>query len=241
MAAARGLSRGGPRYVLTVVPSSCSQRRVCADVGRPRCNNVHHRAVATRVHFSLYRFVCLQVSVPGVDSSGAARHVAGNGTRFCITRAVPVPTVALGLRERSSAATSAATKVVVDIVDCFGASAKAANAVEWTTSVSSAASELFSVQLGRGLTFAAGSAAPDGEEVWTASDAVGENQNGAFTSLLDTASQGSLPNTPQWLGGYLTTSGLHQSTGAYQFSGPRISVPAVMLANTSSDSVRPRH
>ena len=114
--------------------------------------------------------------------------------------------------------------------DCFApaAAGRPSNAVEWTSTISSDAAALFSVQIGRGLSFAPRSA--EGEQIWTGSD------NVSRSFLLGSQSQAQLGSGAQWLGGSLTTSGMHATSGAYAFSPNKIAVPAAMLGDAPTDS-----
>jgi hypothetical protein len=118
----------------------------------------------------------------------------------------------------------------VTILDCFAASGHSENAVQWTSTISSNSSSLFSVQIGRGLFFTPRTA--QGEQIWSGSD----NTTHGREYLLDWQSQAQLGHSVQWLGGYLTTSGLHGTSGAYAFKGPTISFPAAMTADAGHDA-----
>lgn len=98
--------------------------------------------------------------------------------------------------------------------------------------MSSNATDLFSVQLGRGLSF---ETANSNENVWTGSD-ITHLGTKARRFLLESVAQSALGNTSQWLGGYLTSSGMASTRGAYAFSGPKIAVPLVMLTSEATDS-----
>ena len=158
-------------------------------------------------------------SVVGAGDDGAATAtLVMNGSRLCVKRTVgPLkggPTVL--------------------VEDCYAPSRHRA-AVEWTSTVRSDAAALFSVPLGRGLSFVPRSA--QGEDLWSGSDnATGSHAEGQPNFLLGTAMQARLGDSAQWLGGYLTASGTKGTTGAYAFSGPTISVPAVMISDAAADS-----
>lgn len=154
------------------------------------------------------------------DGAQSATISRPGGGGFCVSRRIGPLTAVKG-------------RPTISTQDCFAPAptGRPSNAVEWTSTVSSDAPRLFSVQIGRGLFFEPRIA--EGEQIWTGSDNISSERHGF---LLGTQSQAQLGDGSQWLGGYLTTSGMHGTSGAYAFSGPKISVPAVMLGDAATDS-----
>jgi hypothetical protein len=154
-------------------------------------------------------------------------------------------TTVLNSTEVSSAVTSNATSLCVhrvvktggqplSIQDCYQPSAKAANAVQWTTSIHSDAASLWSTEIRRNLDFKNTLA---DEKLWIPADTTA---NGS-SFLLATYPVSQVGAQTFWMGGLLTTPATAcnkkgECKGAYQFKGPIFSVPVIATLAEVHDS-----
>eukprot|EP01052_Picozoa_sp_SAG31_P017429 SAG31_NODE_1192_length_9459_cov_15.271581_2_plen_494_part_00 len=135
----------------------------------------------------------------------------------------------------------------ISIKDCFEPSAKADNAVQWTSIISSSATTLWSAAIFRGLNFADNrqsattAALSTEEELWIPADSTANGSN----FLFDTYPVSTVGAQTFWLGGLLTTTadgcnkggrGGVPCSGAYSFKGPILSVPVVATLGKEKDS-----
>ena len=156
------------------------------------------------------------------NATDVSSTVVHNATSLCVRRVLKVGSRPLA------------------IVDCFHPSARATDAVEWTSTISSSDPSLWSAPIRRALGFKSTLAS---EEFWIPADTAA-NTSGSSNFLLATYPVSDIGAQTFWLGGLLTTpadgcnggGSTGACSGAYAFSGPTLSVPVVATLAKPHDS-----
>lgn len=178
----------------------------------------------------------LTTTQPGGGSSWS-RSLAASSGRAAVDNATTVSSTVV--QNATSLCVRRVAKVggrPLSIEDCFQPSPKAADAVQWTTTVSSSAPSQWSAAIRRGLDFRD---TPPSEELWIPADTTA---NGSSSFLLATYPVSAVGTQTFWLGGKLTTAadGCKKAgkgcSGAYAFKGPTLSVPVVATLAKAHDS-----
>ena len=180
-------------------------------------------SIATKTGGGKYYTRAVEAAGTAVDNATAVSStVTHNKTSVCVRRVLKVGSRPLA------------------IADCFQPSARATDAVEWTSTISSSDPSTWSAAIRRTLGF---KSIPVSEEFWIPADTATTN-SGSSNFLLATYPVSEIGAQKFWLGGLLTTpadgcNGGGRSgacSGAYAFSGPTLSVPVVATLAKPADS-----